>query len=299
MIRNLSFSPRIAIAAVAAAAALAFGFASLPSASADEHEGRVRIMHASPDTPAVDIFVNDEPAVTALAFPDNTGYINLPEGTYNVKVFVSPSDGSGDPALEADLEVAAGTDYTVLATGLVGDGTLGLLPLVDNNTTPAAGNAHVRLIHASPDAPAVDVLVAGTTTKVFENVPFNSAQGPNPVPAGTYDLEVSVNPDGPVVLPIDGIALADQTVYTVVAVGLAGDSTLTVIPLVDAEAPAQAPTTPAPLTPAPTSPAPGAPTTGTGLQSTNSGFAATWLLIAAGALLATGGAAAFATVRRR
>ena len=291
MIRILSSTPRIAMAAIVAAGTIAMGFASMQTASADGHEGRVRIMHASPDTPAVDIFVNDAPAVTALAFPNDTGYIALPEGTYNVKVFVSPSDGSGDPALEADLEIAGGTDYTVLATGLVGDGTLGLLPLVDNNATPAAGNAHVRLIHASPDAPSVDVLVAGTTTKVFENVPFNSAQGPNPVPAGTYDLEVSVNPDGPVVLPLNGIALADRTVYTVVAVGLAGDASLTVIPLVDAAAPAA---------PAPTSPAPGAPTTGTGFQATNgSGFAATWLLIAAGALLATGGAAAFATTRRR
>lgn len=277
------------MAAIVAVAAIALGFASLQTASADGHEGRVRIMHASPDTPAVDIFVNDAPAVSALAFPNNTGYIALPAGTYNVKVFVSPSDGSGDPALEADLTIAAGTDYTVLATGLVGDGSLGLLPLVDNNATPAAGNAHVRLIHASPDAPAVDVLVAGTTTKVFENVPFNTAQGPNPVPAGTYNLEVAVSPDGPVVLPLNGVALADRTVYTVVAVGLAGDASLTVIPLVDAEAPA----------PAPTTPAPGAPTTGTGLQASESGMLSAWLLVALGALLMSGGAAAFATSRRR
>jgi hypothetical protein len=267
---------------LALGAALALALAVLQPASANDN-GRVRIMHASPDTPAVDIFVNGQKAIDALAFPEDTGYIELPAGTYNVEVYVSPSDGSGDPALQADLTIAAGTDYTVLATGLLADGSLGLLPLQDNNATPAAGNAHVRLIHASADAPAVDVLVAGTTTKVFSNVEFNAAQGPNPVPAGTYDLQVQVAPDGPAVLDLPGIALSARTVYTVVAIGLAGDGSLTVKALVDAAAPATAPD---------------APHTGTGMASTSGSLNAMWLALA-GAVLATVGAAGLVAARRR
>jgi hypothetical protein len=274
------------LTAVAAAAALGLGLASIQPASADNH-GQVRIMHASPDTPAVDIFVDGERAVEGLAFPDDTGYIELPAGTYNVQVFVSPSDGSGDAALEADLQVASGAAYTVLATGLLADGSLGLLPLEDNLATPESGNAHVRLIHTGADAPAVDVLVAGTDTKVFENVSFNEAQGPVPVPAGNYDLEVSVNPDGPVALELPGIALADRTVYTVVAIGLLDDESLTVKPMVDAQAPAAAP-----------SPAPDAPHTGTGFASTSTGMTAAWLTLA-GAMLALAGAGSLAVIRRR
>ena len=91
-------------AALVASGAMALGVMGGSAEAADE--GRVRIMHASPDTPAVDIFVDGAKAVTALAFPKDTGYVTLPAGTHNVKVFVSPSDGTGSPALEANLDIA-------------------------------------------------------------------------------------------------------------------------------------------------------------------------------------------------
>src|SRR5687768_7879140 len=104
-------SARFAMLGALALVALAF-FAAMPAGSAEAQAGtgRVRVMHASPDTPPVDIFVDGQKAVTGLAFPDDTGYVSLPAGSHNVKVFASPSDGSGTPALEADLSVAAGAD---------------------------------------------------------------------------------------------------------------------------------------------------------------------------------------------
>ncbi|MDZ7727210.1 MAG: DUF4397 domain-containing protein [Dehalococcoidia bacterium] len=269
-------------------------FAAVPGASAQSGEtGRVRIMHASPDTPAVDIFVDGEQAVSGLAFPDDTGYVELPAGTRNVQVFVSPSDGSGDPALEADLEVAAGSDYTVLATGILDDGSLGLLPLEDNNATPEAGNAHVRLIHASPDAPAVDV-VANGELMVFSGVEFNNAAGPEPVPAGTYDLAVQLSSDGSTVLEVPGLSLADQTVYSIVAVGLAGDGSLQAIPLVDAEAPAGSDGSDD------AGETPHAPGTGSaGLVATGSGSSAMIWFGLAGLTLVMAGAAGTLALRRQ
>ena len=40
----------------------------------------VMIVHASPNAPAVDVLVDDTPALSGLAFPTNTGYVNLPSG---------------------------------------------------------------------------------------------------------------------------------------------------------------------------------------------------------------------------
>jgi hypothetical protein len=279
MARGFALRPVLATVALAALAALLLSTASLSAQSAT---GRVRVMHASPDTPAVDIFVDGAKAVTALAFPSDTGYVPLPAGTHNVKVFVSPSDGTGDPALETDLNVAAGTDYTVLAVGLVGDGSLALLPLQDNNATPANGKAHVRLIHASPDAPAVDVAVAGTNTLVFENVAFKATGDYTPVDAGTYNLEVRAAGTTTVALAVNGLPLKDRAVYSVVAVGLLEDGSLAAIPLLDADTPATGGQ----------GPAPAAPHTGTGLAlDGGSSFAMLPLIAVALAVL---GIAAFA-----
>ena len=271
------------LVAAALVAALAAGVVMAPQgADAQQATGRVRIMHASPDTPPVDIFVDGQKAVTALAFPNNTGYVALPAGGHNVKVFVSPSDGTGTPALQATLEVVAGKDVTVLATGRVSDGSLALTLFEDDNRTPSGNNAHVRLIHASPDAPPVNVAVAGTDTNVFTGVAFRNVSPYVPVPAGTYSLDVKVNATGATVLTIPNLKLDARTVYTAVAVGLAGNGTLRVVPLVDAPAPA----------------APAPPRTGDSV-TTGGGTLAPWVLAAGIALAAVSGGLALAARRAR
>jgi len=271
------------LVAAALVAALAAGVVMAPQgADAQQATGRVRIMHASPDTPPVDIFVDGQKAVTALAFPNNTGYVALPAGGHNVKVFVSPSDGTGTPALQATLEVVAGKDVTVLATGRVGNGSLALTIFEDDNRTPSGNNAHVRLIHASPDAPPVNVAVAGTDTNVFTGVAFRNVSPYVPVPAGTYSLDVKVNATGATVLTIPNLKLDARTVYTAVAVGLAGNGTLRVVPLVDAPAPA----------------APAPPRTGDSV-TTGGGTLAPWVLAAGIALAAVSGGLALAARRAR
>lgn len=271
------------LVAAALVAALAAGVVMAPQgADAQQATGRVRIMHASPDTPPVDIFVDGQKAVTALAFPNNTGYVALPAGGHNVKVFVSPSDGTGTPALQATLEVVAGKDVTVLATGRVGDGSLALTIFEDDNSTPSGNNAHIRLIHASPDAPPVNVAVAGTDTNVFTGVAFRNVSPYVPVPAGTYSLDVKVNATGATVLTIPNLKLDARTVYTAVAVGLAGNGTLRVVPLVDAPAPA----------------APAPPRTGDSV-TTGGGTLAPWVLAAGIALAAVSGGLALAARRAR
>lgn len=272
------------LVAAALTAALAAGVMLAPQGAEAQATGRVRIMHASPDTPPVDIFVDGQKAVTALAFPNTTGYVALPAGGHNVKVFVSPSDGTGTPALQATLEIVAGKDITVLATGRVGDGSLALTLFEDDNRTPSGNNAHIRLIHASPDAPPVDVAVAGTDTNVFRGVAFRNVSPYVPVPAGTYSLDVKVNETGATVLTIPNLQLQARTVYTAVAVGLAGNGTLRVVPLVDAPAPAPTPT-----------PAP--PRTGE-TAAAASGGTALWLLLGAGAALVTASAGLAAVSRR-
>jgi LPXTG-motif cell wall-anchored protein len=96
----------------------------------------------------------------------------------------------------------------------------------------------VRFVHASPDAPAVDIAVANGGPVLFSNVPFKGVGDYLPVDAGTYDLEVRVAGTETVALSVPGVALADSTVYTVFAMGLAGgEPALTAVPSMDASYP--------------------------------------------------------------
>lgn len=179
-------------------------------------KANVMAVHASPDAPGVDLLVDDAVAGTNLTFPNNTPYLGVRAGTRNVKVNVT---GTSTTVIEADLPLAVGANYTVFATGAVAD----IAPLVvaDDLSTPASGKAHVRFVHLSPDAPAVDVAVTGGPV-LFANQAFRGYTAFTPVDAGTYDLEVRLAGTSTVVLPLPGIPLTAGRIYTVFARGFVG-----------------------------------------------------------------------------
>lgn len=193
-------------------------------------EPRVRVVHASPDAPAVDVWVNGNVAFSNAPFKGITDYASLAPGTYKVQVV--PTGATEPVVIDADLDLAADTDYTVVAVGELAD--IEPLVLVDNNGAPAAGKAHVRFVHASPDAPAVDIAVAGGPV-LFADIPFKGVGDYLPVDAGTYDLEVRLAGTDTVALSVPGVMLDEGTVYTIFAMGLAGgEPALQAVPSVDA-----------------------------------------------------------------
>lgn len=176
----------------------------------------VKVIHASPNAPGVDLLVDNTVAKTNLTFPQNTGYLSVPAGTRNVKVNVT---GTSTTVIGADLSLVSGTSYSVFAV----DSVSRISPLVvtDDLTAPAAGNAHVRFIHLSPNAPAVDIGVTGGAV-VWGNRAFKQFTSFTPLPAGTYNLEVRLAGTSTVVLPLPGITLQAGKIYTVFAKGFVG-----------------------------------------------------------------------------
>jgi LPXTG-motif cell wall-anchored protein len=204
--------------------------ATVTSVFAQSSQARVRVVHASPDAPAVDVLVNDGRAFAGAAFKGITDYAALDAGTYGVKVV--PAGATTPVVIDANLDLAAGTDYTVVALGQLAN--IEPLVLTDDNSAPAMGKAHVRFVHASPDAPAVDIAVKGGPT-LFSNVAFKGTGDYLPVDAGTYDLEVRAAGTENVALAVPGVELEAGTVYTIFAMGLAGGTpALTAVPSVDA-----------------------------------------------------------------
>ena len=224
---------------LAVTAVLVLSLALVTSAMA-QGMARVRVVHASPDAPAVDVWVNGAVAFSNAPFKGITAYADLAPGSY--KVQVSPAGATEPIVIDATLDLAAGTDYTVVAVGQLA--SIEPLVLVDNNSAPAAGKAHVRFVHASPDAPAVDIAVTGGPV-LFANVPFKGTGDYLPVDAGTYNLEARLAGTSTVALSVPGVVLEDGKVYTIFAMGLAGgEPALTAVPSVDAaNAPATLPAT--------------------------------------------------------
>jgi len=173
----------------------------------------VKVVHASPDAPGVDLLVDNTVAGTNLIFPNNTGYLTVPSGTRNVKVNVT---GTSTTVIEANIDFMEDKNYSVFAVNSVAN--IEAVLIEDDLTTPAQGKAHVRFIHLSPDAPAVDVTLMDGTV-VFGNNSFKDFTAFTPLDAGSYDLEVRVAGTTTVALDLPVINLEAGKIYTVFAKG--------------------------------------------------------------------------------
>lgn len=179
--------------------------------------GKLMIIHASPDAPGVDLLLDGTKLNSAaVVYTDNTSYISAAAGTRVLKVNVA---GTSTTALQASLPIVSNKNYSVFAIDSVSK--LSGLFVEDNLAAPASGKAHVRFIHLSPNAPAVDVAVTGGGV-VFGNKSFKDFTSFTPLDANTYNLEVRLAGTSTVVLPLPGIVLTAGKIYTVYAKGFVG-----------------------------------------------------------------------------
>uniref|UniRef100_A0A7C4PKT5 DUF4397 domain-containing protein n=1 Tax=Anaerolinea thermolimosa TaxID=229919 RepID=A0A7C4PKT5_9CHLR len=93
------------------------------------------------------------------------------------------------------------------------------LLLTDDNSAPPAGQAKVRFVHASPNAPAVDVAVTAGPV-LFSNVPFRGVGSYVFVAPGGVDLVVRRAGTDLVLLAVPGVLITAGVAYTIYAVGL-------------------------------------------------------------------------------
>jgi hypothetical protein len=181
---------------------------------------RVRAVHLSPDAPNVDIWVDGTKVVSDLAFGEYTGYIPVPpsrgRSTYNIQVV--PAGATSPVVINANLKAMAFRDYTIVATGRLAN----IQPLVieDFRLSSPWFRTNVRFVHASPDAPNVDIAVQDGGPVLFSDVAFQDVEKYIRVMPGTYDLEVRVAGTNIVALSLDDIPLMRGKSYTVFATGL-------------------------------------------------------------------------------
>lgn len=228
-------------ARLSALSALALGGALLLAAVAPvgaASKAMVRVMHASPDAPAVDVYVNGNVVLSDVPFKAISDYLMLDAGSYDLGIKPAGAAAADPYVLEANgVAVAAGKAYTVAATGLLANISFTILA---DNPKAESDTAKLRVVHFSPDAPAVDVGLKGTppADALIKGLEFPKASAYLDVPGGTYDVEVRPAGTDQVALDLAGTTLQDGKNYSVFAVGLLqGEPALGVVVAVDGTVP--------------------------------------------------------------
>ncbi len=180
----------------------------------------IRLMHAAPKAPAVDVYVNDNILVRNFNYRQFTDYVKIPSGTYNVKVY--SSGAIEEPIIETDLFVPPRSVITIAAIRDT-NGEVTLYPIVEEPLeTTTVGKTRVRVVHLISNAPAVDIALPDGTV-IYENVQFKDIEKYIEVLPGNYTFEVRLAGTEIPILYIPNIKLRANRYYTVYAIGLIGE----------------------------------------------------------------------------
>ena len=177
--------------------------------SAPAGKSRLRMAHLAPNVSVkVRVCATAKGATAAteltagvsggLAYPNVSAYVDVPEGTYDLKVVDAAGDCTAAALVSAaGVAIPNGGTFTAVVSGDATSADAAKKPnlrlLSDEGATAAT---HVRLVHASAGAPAIDVgAYAGVAfAKIFASVSYDLNDGlavantnaTTPVDAGGY-----------------------------------------------------------------------------------------------------------------
>jgi hypothetical protein len=189
----------------------------------------VRLVHAAPDTPPVDVYLNDAQIAQNLEFGTATEYVAVPSGTGRGMRVTATGAPLEEAIIDWSFDFEAGQAYEMLATGAADNLELNI---TGTDLRPLAeGQARLRVFHASPDAGVVDIGVEGQEENLFEGVDFRAATDYIVVDAGDYPLEVRPGGEDLTVALQSDATLEAGVTYDLIVMGRPEDQTLTLLAL--------------------------------------------------------------------
>lgn len=161
-----------------------------------DNELAFRVIHASPDSPPVNILVDGVTLRSGVDYKAGTGLVFVTPRTYR---FGIQAIVPGDDVLVIDESVplTAGSEFTVLAIGKGATGTVQSLIIENPSEIVPDGNTRLQFVHAAPDEPALDIYLTAEGADLLAEVPIDQVTYANDpaarklVAPGSYQLRVT------------------------------------------------------------------------------------------------------------
>jgi hypothetical protein len=181
---------------------------------AEARKSYVRVLHASPNTEAVDVYANGDRLVRNFPYKEFSEYLPLAPGNYNVRVY--PAGKRNNPLIDTSIRIMPSTIITLAVVGLMP--SLSLLPVFEPMVPKVPGRACMRVIHLSPDTPALD-LARLDGRVIFSNIEYKEISDYVCVSSGRFGLELNLTGTNQVVLTDPYIRLLPNRHYSIFIVG--------------------------------------------------------------------------------
>lgn len=199
------------------------------SKARQEHFSFIRFLHASPNAPNLDIYIDGKKAVSNLIYGSLAGYAALQSGLHKI-----------------DAHLAGQTTNPILSTTttLIGDNFItlaiaGSLPNLqyriykDKVESIPTNESYIRFVHLSSNTPAVDIVIEAGET-LFSTITFGRTEQYKKINPGIYKLQVRASGTPNIVLALPQLSFEGRKAYTLYAMGIMGGTpSLSVVVLTD------------------------------------------------------------------
>ena len=168
-------------------------------------------IQASPDEPPLDFFLNSNKVNNnSIYFGNNIDYVSAYAGTRTANFYTA---GTANILFSGTISLNPNTAYSLFLANKTTSPEIVLL--TDTINAPAAGNAGLRFINLSPDAPAVDLAIQGGAV-LAANKPYKGYTSFMPVQGKTsYTFVVRQAGTTTVLATLPNVTLSDSFVYTI------------------------------------------------------------------------------------
>ncbi len=187
---------------------------------------QLQVVHGAPSVPEVDIYItgaDDDltgatPTLAAVPFKAVSDELEVAAGNYRVRATLA--DDSNVVYDSGPIDIPAGSEIIAVATEVAtGLSPIGLILMQEDKNSPVVAlndaRARVRAVHASPDAPEVNVLVNDAVA--LSDVPFAVGSDYLTILSGETNLKVNAAASSATVIDAD-LSIDAGTDYTVAAV---------------------------------------------------------------------------------
>ncbi len=179
----------------------------------------VSLYNASPNSPGLSIMV-DRKVINNNSFDysDHTGYLRFITGE---RMLEFGPYGANNVIADTTVKFEDGKAYSVFVVDNYDHADV--LVLNDDTSEPATGKAKVRFLNLSPDAPEVNLDIAGTDSTgdstLFASQSFKESSEFIELDAKLYDFKVKLASDENVLLSVPNATFQDGWTYTILVRG--------------------------------------------------------------------------------
>ncbi len=184
-----------------------------------ETPGRIRFIHAGLDIPAVNVFLDDQPIATALAYHAASEWLTQKPRAYQLRVERNDIEPGSRPLVDMRFTLNADQALELLLLRDRGVPALRIYPVSLAPTPPL--RSRLVVVNAAPDAPTVYALSGGEQLAGIPPISYGMATGVIELPIGTFNLLWSTgsNADGRVVEFPGEFVFEEGVAYTYIVTG--------------------------------------------------------------------------------